>query len=63
MLCEEGMITVKARNALSIPQSIKQVIPTKTQSNIGKIDKHCTNCGMIITMWRPVEKRNSRPQW
>jgi hypothetical protein len=27
MLCEEGMTTIEARNALSIPQKIKQVTP------------------------------------
>jgi hypothetical protein len=46
MLCEEGMTTAKARNALLVPYYIRWAIPTKTQSNIGKIDKHCTNCGM-----------------
>ncbi len=29
MLCEEGMTTIEARNALSIPQKIKQVTPPK----------------------------------
>ncbi len=47
MLCEEGMIIAEARSALLIPQNIKQVVLTKTQSNIGKNDKHCTNYGMI----------------
>jgi hypothetical protein len=46
MLCEKGMTIIEARNALSIPQSIKHVAPAKTQSNTGKTDKHCTNCGM-----------------
>ncbi len=46
MLCEEGMTITKARSALRVPQSIKNAIPTKTQSNTRKIDKHCTNCGM-----------------
>jgi hypothetical protein len=46
MLCEETMTTTKARNALSVPRSTKQVAPAKTQSNTGKIDKHRTNCGM-----------------
>ncbi len=41
------MITTKVRSALSIPQSIKQVVLAKTQNNTGKTDKHCTNCGMI----------------
>jgi hypothetical protein len=30
MLCEEGMITSKARNALLVPQNIKHAIPEKT---------------------------------
>ncbi len=47
MLCEKGMTTAKTRSAFSVPHSIKQATPTKTQSNIGKIDKYCTNCGMI----------------
>jgi len=46
MLCEEGMTILKARNAFSVPQNTKQVVPTKTQGNIGKIDKYCTNYGM-----------------
>jgi len=46
MLCEEGMTITKVRNALSIPQSTKQTTPPKTQSNIGKINKFYTNCGM-----------------
>jgi hypothetical protein len=46
MLCEKGMTTIEARSALSVPQSTKQVVPTKTQSNTRKIDKHYTNCGM-----------------
>jgi hypothetical protein len=29
MLCEKGMITTKA-SALSVPQSTKQAVPTKT---------------------------------
>jgi hypothetical protein len=47
MLCEEGMTIAKARRALSISQSIKQATIPKTQDNIRKIDKYCTNCGMI----------------
>jgi hypothetical protein len=47
MFCEESMITTKAKSALSVPQSTKQVTPTKTQSNTWKIEKHCTNCGMM----------------
>ncbi len=46
MLCEEGMTITKARSALLVPHSTKQVAPTKTQSNTGKTYKHCTNCGM-----------------
>ncbi len=46
MLCEEGMTTVEVRNALLVPHSIKQAVLVKTQSNIGKIEKHCTNYGM-----------------
>jgi hypothetical protein len=47
MLCEEGMTTIETKNALSIPQSIKQTILVKTQSNTRKTNKHCTNCGMV----------------
>jgi hypothetical protein len=46
MLCEEGMTIAEARNALSVPHSMKHVVPSKTQSNIGKTNKHCTNYGM-----------------
>ncbi len=46
MLCEEVMITAEARSALLVPQSIKQAVLAKTQSNTRKIDKHCTNYGM-----------------
>jgi hypothetical protein len=53
MLCEEGMSTTEARNALLIPQNIKQTILAKTQNSTrkinkhstGKINKHYTNCG------------------
>jgi hypothetical protein len=45
MLCEENMIATKVRSALSVPQSIKPAT-TKTHSNIGKTNKHCTNYGM-----------------
>ncbi len=47
MLCEEGMLITKVRSALLVPQSIKHVAPTKTYNNTGKINKHCTNCGMM----------------
>ncbi len=46
-LCEKGMTTTKARNALLVSQNIKQATPSKTQSNIRKINKFYTNCGMI----------------
>ncbi len=46
MLCEEKMTIVETRSTLSIPQSTKQVTSPKTQSNIGKTNKYCTNCGM-----------------
>ncbi len=57
MLCEEGMTTTEARSALLV-QNTKQAIPPKTQNDTRKIDKYCTNCGMIITMWKHVERRN-----
>ncbi len=63
MLCEEVMTTTKARSALSVPQSTKHATPTKTQSNIGKPNKHYTNCGMTITMWKHVERRKNKPRW
>jgi hypothetical protein len=62
MLCEEGMITIEARSALSIPYSTKHASIVKTQSNIGKIDKHCIDYGMMTTIWRYVERR-SKPWW
>ncbi len=46
MLCEEGMTILEVRNTFLVPQNTKHVAPRKTQSNIGKIDKYCTNCGM-----------------
>jgi hypothetical protein len=61
MLCEEGMTTIEAKNALSIPQNIEQTLLIKTQSNTGKIDKHCTNCGMINHNVETYKRRNSRP--
>jgi hypothetical protein len=60
MLCEESIIIVEARNALSIPYNTKYATPMKTQNNTGKIDKHCTNYGMI-TMWRHVKRRKNKP--
>ncbi len=47
MLCEQGMTTAEVRNALSVPHNTKQTLPTKTQSNTGKTNKHCINCGMM----------------
>jgi hypothetical protein len=46
MLCEEGMTIVETRIALSVPHNIKQEVLAKAQSNIWKINKHCTNYGM-----------------
>ncbi len=46
MLCEEGLITTKARSAFLVPHSTKQMAPLKTYSNIRKIDKYYKNCGM-----------------
>jgi hypothetical protein len=47
MLCEEGMTTIEARNAFLVPHNTKHVVLTKTLSNTWKIDKHCTNYGMM----------------
>ncbi len=46
ILCEKGMTTIEARNALLVTQNTKHVILAKTQSNIGKINKHYINCMM-----------------
>jgi hypothetical protein len=46
MLCEEGMTTIKAKSALSVPQNIKNAAPLKTQNNTGKTNKYCTNYEM-----------------
>jgi hypothetical protein len=46
MLCEKGMISTKARNALSVPHSTKHATPTKTQNNTRNTNKHYTNCAM-----------------
>jgi len=46
MLCEEGITTTKARNALSIPLNTKETPPPKTHSNTWNIDKFCINFGM-----------------
>jgi hypothetical protein len=55
------MITIEVRSALLVPQSIKHAVPAKTKNNIGKIDKHYTNCGMTNHMWRHAKIRKSRP--
>jgi hypothetical protein len=47
ILCEEGMTITKAKNALLVPQNTKQATLAKTQSNTWKINKYCTNCGMM----------------
>jgi len=60
MLCEEDMITIEARSALSIPLSTKHASIVKTQSNIGKIDKHCTNCGMMNHNMEICRKKKKR---
>jgi hypothetical protein len=46
-LCEKRMTIAETWSALSIQQNIKHVTPAKTQCNIRKINKYCTNCGMI----------------
>jgi hypothetical protein len=46
MLPKEGMITIKTRSAFSIPHNTKHVTPPKTQNNIRKSNKYCTNYGM-----------------
>jgi hypothetical protein len=43
MLCEEGMTTVEARNALLVPRNTKHATLAKTQSNTKKTDKHFEN--------------------
>jgi hypothetical protein len=45
-LCEKNMTTIEVRSALIVPHNIKQAVLAKTQNNMGKINKHCTNCGM-----------------
>ncbi len=42
MLCEESMTSAKAKSALLEPQTIKQAIPTETQSTRG------TNIAQIV---------------
>jgi hypothetical protein len=54
------MTTIEARIALSIPQNTKQVIPTKTQSNTGKTDKHYTNCGMTNHIMETCKKKKEQ---
>jgi hypothetical protein len=58
MLCEKDMIILEARNAFLVPQNTKHVAPTKTQNNIGKIDKYCTNCGMMNHNVETCRKKN-----
>jgi hypothetical protein len=45
LLCEEGMTPIEAQNALLVPQIFKFATTTKPQMELGKIGKHCTNCG------------------
>jgi hypothetical protein len=44
-LCEEGMTPAKAQSALLVPQFSNFAIITKPQMKIGKIGKHCIDCG------------------
>jgi len=46
MLCEKDMTITKIRSALSIPHDTKEATSVKTQNNIKKTNKHCTNYGM-----------------
>jgi hypothetical protein len=41
------MNIAEAKNALLVPQNVKQVVAPKTQGNTRKTNKYCTNCGMI----------------
>jgi hypothetical protein len=63
MLCEKRMTIVEARSALLVPQSIKHVMPIKTQNNTWKINKHCTNCGMANHNVETCRKKEKRPRW
>jgi hypothetical protein len=47
MLCEENMTILETRSELSIPLNTKKMTLMKTKNNIGKINKHCINCGMM----------------
>jgi hypothetical protein len=47
MLCEESMNAIEARSTFLVPQTTKHATTTKTYNNIGKINKHCTNYGMV----------------
>ncbi len=47
MLCEKGMIIIEAKSAFLVLQNIKQTTPWKTLNNTRKIDKNCTNYGMM----------------
>jgi len=45
LLCEEGMTPIEAQNALLVPKKFKSTTTTKTQMELRRIGKHCTNCG------------------
>jgi hypothetical protein len=47
MLCEKGMTTIVIKTKITLlvlPQNIKHATPPKTQNNIGRTNKYCTNC-------------------
>ncbi len=46
MLCEEGMTIIVTNSTHLVPHNNKWATPPKKKSNIGKSDKHYTNCGM-----------------
>ncbi len=50
MLCEEGMTLVEAQYALLVSHKINKIVATPGPQIEGKISKHYTNCGKIITM-------------
>jgi hypothetical protein len=60
MLCEEGMTIIEARSALLVPQSTKLAASTKIESNVRKIDKHCTNCGMTNQIMETCRKKRKK---
>jgi hypothetical protein len=37
MFCEEGMIIIEARSAISTPQNTKQLASMKTESNLRRL--------------------------